>query len=213
MSNLTRFNGLIKTDKAAELAAERQMEALFGPAPKPSRYEASHMTRILDKSGSMIGEKANQLKAAVAELERQFPDISTITLAFDDSVRRLDSINQYHPNGNTALRDSILAGIAVTEAEISHNNVIVPIVCDGEDNQSIATVEEVREAVEAKKALGWQFYVIHIAGRYSLSYQDRYDQMGIKSITEADISGAIDRLAQGIYGYLETGRLELPETT
>lgn len=208
MTNLTKFNNLIKTDAADQAAAEKELSRLFGSV-SPSRYEASHLTKVLDKSGSMIGEKANQLKAAVRELERQFPDIKGITLAFDHKIQRLDDLNQYHPDGNTALRDSILAAIQVTETEITHDNVMIVIVCDGDDNASTASVADVANAVAEKKALGWQFYAIHIGDRKALSYRPVYEKLGIASITETKIPEAIEKLIQGVYGYLETGKLLL----
>jgi Mg-chelatase subunit ChlD len=199
---------LIKIDAASQVAAEKEIAELFGSVP-PSRYEAAHLTQVLDKSGSMAGEKANQLKMAVKELEKQFPEITTVTIAFDDEIHRLDNLDQYHPEGNTALLDGIVAAIEVTAAETAHNNVMVVVICDGEDNRSQTTMKDVAQIVAEKKAIGWQFYVIHIAGRYSLNYQHIYDQLGIPSITEKEIPTAVSKLTQGIYGYLETGKLLL----
>lgn len=206
---MTKFSGLIKKRIANQVAAEKEIAELFGSVP-PSRYESAHMTIVLDQSMSMRGEKSEQLKTAFRELERQFPEVSNIILAFNHTISRLESLDEYHPHGPTALRDSIMAAIQITAAETNHNNIIIPIICDGEDNMSRISVKEVAQAVAEKKQQGWQFYIIFIGNEVNFSrFRERSAVYKIPSMKESEIPKAVSRLAAGIYGYLETGRLML----
>lgn len=215
-NQLSRFSGLIKQDAAAAKAAQADLDAMFGSAA-PDRYAASHLTMCLDGSGS-IYDLVDETKAAYKQLANEFPNISRIDLMFYDRITRLDNINQFRADGNTALRDSIIAGIEVTEAEIGHDNIMFVITSDGMDNASRASVEEVRAAVEAKKAKGWQFFAIYLTKNAQLNWRGSsacaaFDALGLESIQEQDVTTAIKKLSDAIYGYLETGRLLLPETT
>ena len=134
MNHLRRFEGLINQDKAAAAEAERNLADLFGSAP-PDRWVESNITRVIDASSSMDCYR-DKAKAAFRKIQEEFPGVTWIDIAFADSISRLNSIQDYWTNGNTAMRDSLIAAIEVTEAETGHNNQVVILICDGEDRRA-----------------------------------------------------------------------------
>ncbi len=133
-----------------------------------------HIQFILDKSGSMELIKSDTIggfNAYLADRQRE-ADIGyrfSLTL-FDTAVSRpfTDcsialvpplSERSYIPSGNTALFDAVASGITAIEGRVdAGDKVLVVILTDGQENSSReTTLAQVKAAIAAKQAQGWQF--------------------------------------------------------
>ena len=141
----------------------------------------SHITVILDRTGSMAGIRQDVIGGFNAFLHQQqaLPDTATFTLVQFDSqdpyevlqkavpIAQAQSLTMdtYVPRASTPLYDAIGRGILdleVTLAEMRDAErpakVVFVIVTDGEENASRDFDRaRVTRLISAKKKLGWQF--------------------------------------------------------
>ncbi len=116
----------------------------------------THYQLILDMSGSMGSARFDTLNAVNAQiesirksaLEHPKQEIQTSLCVFNTSVKTifnslspqqlpLLTMNQYTPNGNTALLDALGMRIVDLERSIgSSDDVVLVIITDGEENAS-----------------------------------------------------------------------------
>lgn len=72
------------------------------------------------------------------------------------------------PGGGTNLRDAIMTRIEALEARLAdwpvQPDVLLVALTDGEDNASRATVEQVRQRIEARQEDGWTFVYLGATG-------------------------------------------------
>ena len=137
---------------------------------------------IVDESGSMcvIERQAlagiNETIDTVKKMQRLHPDMEQriSLLTFDsghrtfkydnvkaESVHRL-SPNDYNPCGGTPLYDAIGIAISKLNAQTTeHDNVLVTIITDGEENCSEEyNLKMVKNLIEKLKKQGWTFTLI-----------------------------------------------------
>jgi uncharacterized protein with von Willebrand factor type A (vWA) domain len=209
--NLVKFDHLVKKDRIAEKAEEADFLSLFGAnSGQVSRFDKLAVILVVDESSSMLGQKDRCIEA-VQRIEAEFPQAEFIKLTFSGQINRKDNFASYYPSGMTAMFDGILAGIAIGQAELSHDNVLHVTVTDGEENASKATLADTVAAVAEKKAKGWQFAAIWLQeqGQLGTSEKRNFDALGINLTQATDIKAAVEKLTDGLYGYLESGTLML----
>ena len=141
----------------------------------------THITVILDRTGSMDPIRADVVGGYNAFLDKQRAAAGTATLTlvqFDSQdpyeVLHADAdvanvapltLEQYVPRASTPLYDAIGRGILELEAALARraeaeraDQVIFVIVTDGAENASVEFDRtRVARLIDAKKALGWQF--------------------------------------------------------
>lgn len=164
---------------------------------------------VLDKSGSMtpirnsILQAVNDLIDEQKKLSEELKDNATLTLITFSSesqtimrnipfthARHLER-SDYETDGYTALHDAIGTGILQHEDE---NNVVFVIVTDGQENSSKQwTQQNVNAAIEAKKALGWNF--IYLANDLSVAKDG--DSMGIGAANVFATTSQTNNIAVG----------------
>jgi uncharacterized protein YegL len=143
--------------------------------------ESTHITVILDRSGSMdtiARDMEGQLNSFVEE-QRALGGECTITVITFDSV--IDTIHdtidikrvpriKLEPRGGTALNDASMVGILATD-KVSAAKKIVVIVTDGEENQSKRyTAHQVRAAIETRHTWAFMFFGTEKAFRQAADY-------------------------------------------
>jgi hypothetical protein len=145
------------------------------------KKEQTHITFLLDRTGSMSVVKADTIKGFNAFLKEQqlLEGSATMLLAQFDStdpfeiiedfvdIKKVKKLNNktFIPRNSTPLYDSIAKSINYTEATINNmkrkerpNTVIVAILTDGRENDSKEFNREyVRKLIEKKNSDGWQF--------------------------------------------------------
>ena len=137
---------------------------------------------IVDESGSMcvIERQAlagiNETIDTVKKMQRLHPDMEQriSLLTFDsghktfkydnvkaESVHRLGS-KDYTPCGGTPLYDAIGTAISKLNAQTSeHDNVLVTIITDGEENSSLEySLRMIKTLIDKMKKQGWTFTLI-----------------------------------------------------
>jgi hypothetical protein len=138
----------------------------------------THLTVVLDRSGSMQAMRDDAIGGFNAFVERQRaePGEATLTLAqFDHEyevllrgvpLRDVPALtpSSFQPRGNTALYDAIGRAIDDTLLDVSRvpeahrPDVIVAILTDGEENASVELSHSaLRRRIEAQSAMGWEF--------------------------------------------------------
>lgn len=141
----------------------------------------THITVILDRSGSMGSIRDDTIGGLNAFVERQKlgPGEATLTLVQFDSgdsyevVRQFMPIGEvaalnpetYVPRGMTPLLDALGRGINDIEASIARleenhrpEAVVVALITDGQENSStMFTKQQVEKMVSMKSAEGWSF--------------------------------------------------------
>lgn len=137
----------------------------------------TYVTFVVDRSQSMsrLGADVKRTFDALArDIREQSKNLDTRVSLFmfndrveerfiDANAQNLWSLNDYSPQGNTALRDAIGNAIASSskmhDARASHVSHMVMILTDGEENSSRYTSEEkVRQLIREKQNLGnWTF--------------------------------------------------------
>jgi uncharacterized protein YegL len=139
----------------------------------------THITFVLDSSGSMHSIADDTIGGFNAFLDEQRAEPGTATVSlfdFDADVSRVYrgkdlqeaedlSLKTYRPGGQTALHDAMLRGITdterlLTEREADPETVVVVVLTDGRENASETPVGPLREQVTAKRAAGWEFLFI-----------------------------------------------------
>lgn len=164
---------------------------------------------VLDKSGSMsdirdaILRSVNDLIDEQKALSEKLNDDATLTIiTFSSesqtvmknvpfrSARHLER-EEYETDGYTALYDAVGVGITQHEGE---KNVVFVIVTDGEENSSKHwTHQRVNDAIEAKKAIGWNF--IYLAN--DLRVAEAGMDMGIAAAAACAATSQTNNLAVG----------------
>lgn len=174
------------------------------------------ITLVVDRSGSMYSV-ANDTIGSVQNLiqtQKQEEGKASLTLVqFDHeyevvydcadikSVDEKDFARQYQPRGSTALVDAIGRSIINMNRKIEEMNekptrVVVAVVTDGLENASHEfTVEKIKNLIEEKQKLGWDFMflgadlnAIQTAQNYGFSPQ------GSAYYHESNISEAMDTI-------------------
>jgi Ca-activated chloride channel family protein len=93
---------------AADGFIVRAMLTLSGTAPQSATRVPLNLSLVLDRSGSMSGEKLQAVTHAAAQLVRRLaPDDRANVVAFDDTVRTVADATE--PDGAHSLADRILA--------------------------------------------------------------------------------------------------------
>lgn len=164
-------------------------ENTFVAGDKSPYGEKQHIVHVfcVDASSSMSGPNA---KACVNGMKRLYNDIieqdnpqlsqSLVVVEFHSWATVLQNttgvenmnnefIQTYNPRGTTAMNDGILKGIELAE-KISANRYIVTILTDGNENNSKASMGEVREIINQKNQDGrWNFALLG-SGMYMENY-------------------------------------------
>ena len=210
MNQLKKFDGLIQKDRVIAKREEEDFLSLFGAnSAQVSRFDKTAIVLVLDESSSMSSQRERAI-TAVAAIEKEFPQASFVKVVFSSRVDRKQDFRSYSPCGMTAMFDGILGGIAIAQAELSHNNVVHITITDGEENASTASLPETAQAIAEKKALGWQFYAIWLTEQGLLNgHQRDFEKLGVPLARANDITQAVQKISDGIYGYLATGTLLL----
>ncbi len=111
---------------------------------------------VLDTSGSVAGEKLEQLQAAARQLLGGLrPGDEAALMTFDQEVRLLVSptsdrarleraVSRLHPGGATALHDALYAGTMLASGR---GRSLLVVFTDGEDNLSWLSADEVRRVL------------------------------------------------------------------
>lgn len=137
---------------------------------------------IVDESGSMCVIKPqalagiNETIETVKKMQKMHPEMEQriSLLTFDschktfkyDNVRAESAhrlgIKDYNPGGGTPLYDAIGIAISKLNAQTSeHDNVLVTIITDGEENSSIEyNLRMIKTLISKMKKQGWTFTLI-----------------------------------------------------
>jgi hypothetical protein len=210
MKSLTTQIQAMTNEKAEAVAAAKKRRSAVSILGTRAVSPKSAMSMILlyDDSGSMMGNKAAELKLAREKLLQEFSTVEKIEIAFASDIRRIVDFNtDYGQWGSTVLRDSLVAATELAKKEISHSNVLIILISDGHDEGSQSSVVDCRAKIEEGKSLGYQYYAIWINGNGSLSSQA--SALGIPDLDVNNIQEGIESLIQGIFGYLQSGKLLL----
>lgn len=131
----------------------------------PQVQEGESTVVVLDQSGSMKGMN-DAVFAGAREVVENLPDTAAVRLiTFNTDVHvgarmsrdeALDSLDTRVTEGLTALRDAIVKAVECEKAEPMSVTTFV-VLTDGADNQSRATVENVRDAIEEANRRNWRF--------------------------------------------------------
>ncbi|WP_254523980.1 vWA domain-containing protein [Natrinema caseinilyticum] len=142
----------------------------------------THITFVLDSSGSMSAIEDDTKGGFNAFLEDQRDEPGTATVSLYDFNTNVDCVYQgystgaapkldddnYTPGGRTALHDAITTAVTETgdrietmEAAGRPDNVIIVILTDGKENASETPQERVRDLVEYRRQEHeWEFLFI-----------------------------------------------------
>jgi len=142
----------------------------------------THVTFVLDSSGSMRKIEADTRGGfnSLLEEQRDEPGTATVTLYdFNSSVEQvfemqsLDSVPElteenYTPGGNTALHDAMATAIKETGRQIAKqpdseqpDHVLMVVLTDGKENASETPVNTVEELIELRQEEDdWEFLFI-----------------------------------------------------
>jgi len=158
------------------LRAEDFMIYEDGKPQKISQFDAERapvsLGIVLDTSGSMQGEKMSAARAAVSQFVNELgPRDEMFLYRFDhrpilvqgwteDRRAIVRALDQAQPNGDTALYDAMAAAVPLA-ARGSRAKKAVVLISDGNDTNSRASVEEVRQLIRAEEVL---VYAIGIDG-------------------------------------------------
>lgn len=146
----------------------REINANYGKV-KAFEDNTTHLAFILDDSGSMQGRKTQVVKAYNTLLERQRTPRSRATFSlttFHETTGVLPITQaqrliraDYRPRGNTPLYDTIGETCLSIDRHLDNPlDVVVVIITDGHELSSRTwKVDTLRELIESKLALGWQF--------------------------------------------------------
>ena len=134
------------------------------PVHNPS--EVMDSTIIVDETGSMIDMGDEPIHAVNEYIKRQREsgfavNITIIRFANHIVMSKKDitdpdlNINDYEPNGMTALIDAVIFGI-LNGTKSQH----VVILTDGRDNISVRKLDEMNELIQRAESCGWTFTFI-----------------------------------------------------
>jgi uncharacterized protein YegL len=139
---------------------------------------------IVDRSGSMepyvasvvesvsrfITEQQTVKGSATLSLS-QFADVYEVVFHNKDIKEVNPGRFQYHPSGGTAFRDAIVQAVKDMEAQLKKlpaadkpKRVVLALITDGEDTQSVNSVEKVKKIIQEQEKLGWDFMLLGADG-------------------------------------------------
>lgn len=176
----------------------------------------SHVTFVLDSSGSMSSIRDDTIGGFNTFLEDQRAEDGTATVTLVDfnsgvdivyrgmAIETADKLTEetYSPGGQTALHDAIATAIDDTttliagmDVEDRPETVILVVLTDGKENASETPQEVVRERAEAKQEEhGWEFLFIGANQDAALTAEE----MGIDAQNSLDMAHSGDG-AQNAY--------------
>lgn len=134
----------------------------------------THLTIVVDRSGSMSGLATDATGGINAIIEEQLAETGTFTFTlvdFDTEITEVVRLHNQkvdyvlHPRGGTALFDAIGVGYSKTVEDIEAldpdkqpETVIFMIVTDGQENSSREhSTESIKKMIEDGRAKGWDF--------------------------------------------------------
>lgn len=140
----------------------------------------THITFVLDSSGSMSSIADDTVGGFNAFLEDQREEPGTATVSLYDFNTNVDRVYRgvpieeapaldgqtYTPGGRTALHDAIATAITETDDNLAKldspvDNVIVVVLTDGKENASETSQQRVREQVTYRRVEHeWEFLFI-----------------------------------------------------
>lgn len=192
------------SEKSLVKAATVELDELFGAAPV-HRQAATTVSVIIDASASMK-DVIGKVQTAISQLQADLAGLDQYYWSFAsrDNLRRVNDPQNYNPTGMTALYDAVIDSDTIVAAETPHNNVVVIIITDGDDNNSRRNLSDLAMEIESRRKAGWQFYVIILGSDVKLS---TFDRIKVPYYQADDISDVVGKIADGVFGYLDTGVL------
>jgi len=128
---------------------------------------------VVDRSGSMSSNKSDHeegLQSFIAKQKElpksfltlvQFDDINPFELLYNNTAMESVETVQIKPRGGTPLLDAIGKAVTFIQNAGRNRDVIFLIVTDGLENASTEyNHQTIRELINAKKELGWQFLFV-----------------------------------------------------
>ena len=140
-----------------------------------AKHRTTHLTIVLDRSGSMDSVRDDAIGGfnAFLEQQRKLPGAASLTLVqFDHEYevvhagRDVDDVppltrDTFLPRGNTALYDAVGRAIAETDERVGGEkepHVVVGILTDGHENASKELdYKKLQKLIKKKTAAGWEF--------------------------------------------------------
>lgn len=168
----------------------------------------THLTLVVDRSGSMESTKEAAQKGIKTLLEGQFAEPGKLTVTIVEFNNKTNTVTRLSkkavdytliPDGNTALMDAVGSEIVKTGEDLAKmkedsrpGKVIFVVVTDGEENSSTDyTIEKVREMITLQKTdYKWAFQFL---GAEEANWQGK--AMGMPSTRYANTIGG----TQGLY--------------
>lgn len=177
------FGGRPRSSFANALKVPAASDLMVPPLGKPVDRQASQLSMLVDRSGSM-GSMGNEVSAGCnvyldtqRKTDSEDGNLTAVSFAvFDDVAERVRPARplsqqppitnaEVAPRGGTALYDSIAAVIADTIAQLhampsAPAHTAVFILTDGDENQSsVWTADRIREQIKLlEDQFGWVFY-------------------------------------------------------
>jgi Ca-activated chloride channel family protein len=140
---------------------------------------------VLDTSGSMAGDKIVNALAAIERFLDQLlgPDDEVFIYSFDSNVRLIQdwtsnrsaasaSLRRVRAAGGTAMYDAVLEALPMAQGGRNRKKAVV-VISDGNDTNSRADVQDVRQLVRQTEAL---VYAIGIDGQGEPTFLPRQPQ-------------------------------------
>ena len=197
-----------------------------------TKKDYTHLTLVIDRSGSMASIKGEAQKGISDLLKEQFllPGELTLTLIeFDDTVDTVVRLSSkaldynLEPRGSTALFDAVGQEILATGNDLASmdeddrpSKVVFIVVTDGENNSSRTyTLESVRELIAHQKDnYQWTFQFL---GAEEASWQG--EALGMRSSSYSSNDGgslvayaAVSAALRGYRADANAVELDLPDT-
>jgi uncharacterized protein YegL len=193
------------------------------PAAVPALARAV-IAAVIDKSGSMQGLQADVIggfNRFVADQQNLPGEAIMSVVLFDTDVTHLEDNTPiadvkplteatYVPSGMTALYDAVGAAIKVLEeATRPDDRVIVVVTTDGEENNSrIFTQARIKEMLDAKRKLGWEFVYLGAGDAKWAEEQAKsmnFATSGNYAPTGAGVRAAAATISANVASYRATG--------
>ena len=193
----------------------------------------THITFVLDSSGSMSAIREDTIGGFNTFLEEQQAEDGSATVSLIDFNTTIDityrgmaiegaeqlTAETYTPGGKTALFDAIVTGIDDTtaflsgiEADDRPDNVIVVVLTDGKENASETPQETVRDHIETKQDdHDWEFLFIGANQDAALTAEgvgiDRQNSLNM-SYSDEGTRAAYESTSERISEYRQTGETD-----
>jgi Mg-chelatase subunit ChlD len=205
MNALIVREDLIDTSKRDNANAMRLRNKLMGVSA--TSLEQNIML-VLDRSGSMENDAAAVIRTTRDIIQNPALACATFSMiVFDDKIARIHDIAEYRIGGSTALYEATEQGILITQDEVTHDHNHVFILTDGGNNEPYERIDELLALMDAKRALGWRFYLIKFGGYNSRTEIDNMCEISYTS----DLPALMSSFTEIVQGALIGERLALPE--